>query len=183
MCKHHFVSFVIPLWNFKFSFSLQVEVRAVPIDMDALGDDYKRMRRLSRPDEGSLTFGGNPPPCLDTPYEVTVKDRKDAFHAICMMKVIFYCYKKWVNHLHCKEKQNLTIGVGSLIHLCRFTMLYNMRLKSSIVLYFLLLTCLLFLLLLLMVYKWVTVNFLNIRTPKRFVVITLKFELCGFTIE
>ena len=29
----------------------QVEVRAVPVDTDALGDDYKRMRRLSRPDE------------------------------------------------------------------------------------------------------------------------------------
>ena len=28
-----------------------------------------------------------------------------------------------------------------------------------------------------------TVNFLNIRTPKKFVVITLKFELCGYTIE
>ena len=28
-----------------------------------------------------------------------------------------------------------------------------------------------------------TVNFLNIRTPKNFVVITLKFELCGSTIE
>ena len=27
-----------------------------------------------------------------------------------------------------------------------------------------------------------TVNFLNIRTPKKFVVITLKFELCGSTI-
>ena len=30
---------------------------------------------------------------------------------------------------------------------------------------------------------WYTVNFLNIRTPKIFVVITLKFELCGSTIE
>ena len=29
----------------------------------------------------------------------------------------------------------------------------------------------------------ITVNFLNIRTPKLFVVITLKFELCGSTIE
>ena len=29
----------------------------------------------------------------------------------------------------------------------------------------------------------VTVNFLNIRTPKTCVVITLKFELCGSTIE
>ena len=28
-----------------------------------------------------------------------------------------------------------------------------------------------------------TVMFLNIRTPKKFVVITLKFELCGSTIE
>ena len=28
-----------------------------------------------------------------------------------------------------------------------------------------------------------TVNFLNIRTPKNFVAITLKFELCGSTIE
>ena len=27
------------------------------------------------------------------------------------------------------------------------------------------------------------VNFLNIRTPQKFVVITLKFELCGSTIE
>ncbi|WAQ99892.1 MYCB2-like protein [Mya arenaria] len=36
--------------------------------------------------EGSLAFGGHPPPSLETIYEVTVKDRKDAFHSICMMK-------------------------------------------------------------------------------------------------
>ena len=29
----------------------------------------------------------------------------------------------------------------------------------------------------------VDINFLNIRTSKKFVVITLKFELCGSTIE
>ena len=29
----------------------------------------------------------------------------------------------------------------------------------------------------------ITVNFLNIRTPKKLVVITLTFELCGSTIE
>ena len=38
-----------------------------------------------------------------------------------------------------------------------------------------------------LVYGYVTVdntiNFLNIRTPKKFVVITLKFELCSSTIE
>ena len=28
-----------------------------------------------------------------------------------------------------------------------------------------------------------TINFLNIRTPKKFVVITLKYELCGSTKE
>ena len=28
-----------------------------------------------------------------------------------------------------------------------------------------------------------TVNFLNIRTPKKIVVITLKFKLCGSTIR
>ena len=32
-------------------------------------------------------------------------------------------------------------------------------------------------------HKTHTVNFLNVRTPKKFVVITLKFELCGYTIE
>lgn len=67
--------------------SVQVEVKAVPIDMDPTGDDYKRMRRQSRPDEGSLTYGGHPPPCLDTQYEVTVTDKKEAFHAISIMKV------------------------------------------------------------------------------------------------
>ncbi|KAL4230611.1 E3 ubiquitin-protein ligase mycbp2 [Mactra antiquata] len=66
--------------------NLKVEVKAVPIDLDPSGDEYKRMRRLSRPDESTVTFGGHEPPCLDTPYEVTVKDKKDAFHAICMMK-------------------------------------------------------------------------------------------------
>ena len=72
--------------------TIQVEVKAVPVDMDPSGDDFKRMRRLSRPDEGNITFGGHPPPCLDTPYEVTIKDKKDAFHAICMMKVSLYTY-------------------------------------------------------------------------------------------
>ena len=32
-------------------------------------------------------------------------------------------------------------------------------------------------------YNHYTVNFLNIRTPRKFVIITLKFELCGSTIE
>ena len=61
-------------------------MKAVPVDLGSLADD-KRTRRLSRPDDGNMTFGGHPPPALDTAYEPTVKDRKDIFHAICMMKV------------------------------------------------------------------------------------------------
>jgi len=55
--------------------------------MDPTGDEYKRMRRQSRPEDGSLTYGGHQPPCLDTIYEVTVTDKKEAFHAISIMKV------------------------------------------------------------------------------------------------
>ncbi|XP_076446720.1 E3 ubiquitin-protein ligase MYCBP2-like isoform X7 [Babylonia areolata] len=67
--------------------NLKVEVRAVPVDRkENFGDDLKKMRRLSRPDDGDMTFGGLPAPQLDVPYEVTVKDRKDVFHAITVMK-------------------------------------------------------------------------------------------------
>ena len=62
-------------------------MKAVPIDQKDSVDDLKKMRRISRPDEGDLTFGGMPPPSLDTPYESTVKDRKDVFHSITFMKV------------------------------------------------------------------------------------------------
>ena len=60
----------------------------MPVDRkENFGDDLKKMRRLSRPDDGDLTFGGLPAPQLEVPYEVTVKDRKDVFHAITVMKV------------------------------------------------------------------------------------------------
>ncbi|CAB0002419.1 unnamed protein product, partial [Nesidiocoris tenuis] len=59
----------------------QIEVKAVPIDKKDLGD--RKMRRVSQPDE--LTFGGNPPPCLEIPYEVTIKD-KMCYCAITIMK-------------------------------------------------------------------------------------------------
>lgn len=67
--------------------NLKVEVKAIPVDQGIMGDDSKKMRRLSRPDNSNMTFGGHPPPCLDVPYEPTIKDKKDIFHAICMMKV------------------------------------------------------------------------------------------------
>ncbi|KAK6172343.1 hypothetical protein SNE40_016020 [Patella caerulea] len=66
--------------------NLKVEVKAVPVDQKEGVDDSKKMRRLSRPDDGDLTFGGLPAPCLDVPYEVVVRERKDVFHSITMMK-------------------------------------------------------------------------------------------------
>lgn len=61
----------------------------MPVDRkENFGDDLKKMRRLSRPDDGDMTFGGLPAPQLEVPYEVTVKDRKDVFHAITVMKVL-----------------------------------------------------------------------------------------------
>lgn len=61
-------------------------MKAVPIDQGVSGDE-RRLRRLSRPDEGDKIFGGHPPPPQDIPYEATVREKKDIFHAISMMKV------------------------------------------------------------------------------------------------
>ena len=68
-------------------FYFKVNVKAVPIDQGVSGDE-RRLRRLSRPDEGDRIFGGHPPPPQDIPYEATVREKKDIFHAISMMKVI-----------------------------------------------------------------------------------------------
>jgi hypothetical protein len=64
----------------------QIEVKAVPIDKKEIGDSDqgRKMRRVSQPD--ALTFGGHALPSLDTPYEVTVKD-KMCYYAITIMKV------------------------------------------------------------------------------------------------
>jgi hypothetical protein len=38
--------------------------------------------------DSTLLFGGHPPPSLEVPYQVTrFQEKKDAYHAICMMKV------------------------------------------------------------------------------------------------
>jgi E3 ubiquitin-protein ligase MYCBP2 len=64
----------------------QIEVKAVPIDEKEIGDSDqgRKMRRVSQPD--ALTFGGHAHPSLETPYEVTVKD-KMCYYAITIMKV------------------------------------------------------------------------------------------------
>jgi len=60
-------------------------VKAVPIIKDTTEERWAK--RLSRYDtEGSLIFGGHPSPKLDVPYQVTMKENKDSYHAICMMK-------------------------------------------------------------------------------------------------
>lgn len=68
----------------------KVEVTAVPVMKDI--SDERRSKRLSRFDttDGSLAFGGHPPPRLDVPYHVTVKDNHDSYHAICIMKVCHF---------------------------------------------------------------------------------------------
>ena len=66
--------------------NMKVEVKAVPIDElnSSLGSgSLARSRKPTQPD--SLTFGGHPPPNLDTKYEVTVKD-KMFYHAITVSK-------------------------------------------------------------------------------------------------
>ncbi|XP_052132252.1 E3 ubiquitin-protein ligase MYCBP2-like, partial [Frankliniella occidentalis] len=63
---------------------LKVDAKALPIDKRDAGDEYTRkVRRVSEPDEH--TFGGQPYPSLDVPYEITIKD-KTYCHAITMMK-------------------------------------------------------------------------------------------------
>ena len=59
-------------------------MKAVPV----ITDTMERTRQSRRfPSEKSLLFGGNPPPNLDAPYQATVKDKKDNFHAISAMPV------------------------------------------------------------------------------------------------
>ena len=64
-------------------------MKAVPVVKEpSATDDSKKQRRVSKyENSSSVIFGGHPPPRLDMPYHVTIKDKKDAFHAICMMKV------------------------------------------------------------------------------------------------
>ena len=63
-------------------------MKAVPIVQEVGTEDGRKQKRLSKYSGGtSITFGGHLPPRLDIPYTITVKDKKDQYHAICMMKV------------------------------------------------------------------------------------------------
>ncbi|KAK9891456.1 hypothetical protein WA026_014689 [Henosepilachna vigintioctopunctata] len=64
--------------------NMKVDIKAIPIDKNELGDAVRKMRRVSQPD--TLTFGGQPTPSLQFPYEPTVRD-KMYFHSITVMKV------------------------------------------------------------------------------------------------
>ena len=69
--------------------------------MKDMSSDDRKAKRLSRcDDDDGPIFGGHPPPKLDTPYTVTVKDKKDAYHAICMMKVIWSLYTSTPVDIH-----------------------------------------------------------------------------------
>ena len=65
-----------------------MEVRAIPVDQQDIHDDNKKHRRLTTTsEEPDLTYGGHPSPVLDTPYEPVLKDKKDMYHSITLMKV------------------------------------------------------------------------------------------------
>lgn len=66
-----------------------MEVRAVPVDQQDMTDDLKKVRKLSHASDSAkdLNYGGRPAPVLDTPYEPTIKEKKDRFLAITAMKV------------------------------------------------------------------------------------------------
>lgn len=78
-------SLQLPLPSLQVS-SLQIEVKAVPIDKTDItdSDQSRKIRRVSQPDP--MTFGGHAQPSLDVPYEVTINN-KMCFYAITMMKV------------------------------------------------------------------------------------------------
>ena len=64
--------------------NMKVEVKAVPIDeMNSSSTGPLKLSKALQPD--SMTFGGHPPPNLDTKYEVTVKE-KMFYHAITVSK-------------------------------------------------------------------------------------------------
>ncbi|KFM80170.1 putative E3 ubiquitin-protein ligase MYCBP2, partial [Stegodyphus mimosarum] len=69
--------------------SLKVEVLAVPMNIydkeTEVNDPSRKLARVSKPETGMLTFGGHHPPNLDTPYEISVKD-KMFYYAITVMK-------------------------------------------------------------------------------------------------
>lgn len=69
--------------------SLKVEVLAVPMNIydkeSGINDPSRKVARVSKPETGLMTFGGHLPPNLDTPYEITVKD-KMFYYAITVMK-------------------------------------------------------------------------------------------------
>ncbi|XP_054723026.1 E3 ubiquitin-protein ligase MYCBP2-like [Uloborus diversus] len=69
--------------------SLKVEVLAVPMNMydkeNEINDPSRKLAKVSKPETGTLTFGGHLPPNLETGYEISVKD-KMFYYAITVMK-------------------------------------------------------------------------------------------------
>ena len=63
-----------------------MEVRAIPVDQQKLGIDLNKRNLSKSSEDPDMTFGGHPVPVLDVPYEPILKDKKDLFHAITIMK-------------------------------------------------------------------------------------------------
>jgi len=127
-----------------------VEAAAIPVmqQRDAVMNHTDQLRKQttghrdsgshcdnSRRDNG-LLFGGHAAPRLDTPYHVTIKDNRDACHAISMMKVTqFVALSLWVFSVMCGCSvwcaSVLSKGVGVthilVLHLCS---LYTLCISS-----------------------------------------------------
>ena len=89
--------------------NMKVEVKAVPIDeMNSSAGPVKLSKAL-QPD--SLTFGGHPPPNLDTKYEVTVKE-KMFYHAITVSKAYDnYSFEelRWASPKLQRQSENMLV--------------------------------------------------------------------------
>ena len=67
-------------------------MKANPIMQVATTEEGRKQKRLGKYSGASITFGGHLPPVLVVPYQVTVKDKTDQYHAISMMKVSLIIY-------------------------------------------------------------------------------------------
>ncbi|XP_033631426.1 E3 ubiquitin-protein ligase MYCBP2-like isoform X2 [Asterias rubens] len=66
--------------------NLKVEVEAVPLGKREKTYHGAKLFKATPPGEKDLTFGGHPPPKLESPYEATIRKDSMAYNSITMMK-------------------------------------------------------------------------------------------------
>ena len=89
--------------------NMKVEVKAIPIDEMNSSSGTVKLNKALQPD--SMTFGGHPPPNLDTKYEVTVKE-KMFYHAITVSKAYDnYSFEelRWASPKLQRQSENMLV--------------------------------------------------------------------------